>query len=72
MGERKKMKKRINWQKVVRSKTLWINLIALIALMAQLEFGFVIGPEEQASAIVMVNLLLRVVTKEGLFEDEDE
>lgn len=65
------MNKRINWQKVVRSKTLWMNTIAFIALIAQLEFGFLIGPGEQASAIVIINLLLRVVTKEGLFEDED-
>jgi len=61
--------KRIKWQKVVRSKTLWVNLIALIALIAQLEYGFVIAPEEQASAIAVINLALRALTKEGLFEE---
>lgn len=62
--------KEIKWEKVIRSKTLWVNLIVLIALIAQLEFGFVIAPGEQASAIVVVNLILRIVTKEGLFEEE--
>lgn len=65
-----KINKRIKWEKVIRSKTLWLNLTALIALIAQLEFGFVIAPEEQASAIVAINLILRIVTKEGLFEEE--
>jgi len=66
------MNKRIKWGKVVRSKTLWVNLIALGALIAQLEFGFVVAPEEQASAIVVINLLLRVITKEGLIEDKED
>ena len=65
------MKKRIKWGKVVRSKTLWVNLMALIALIAQLEYGFVIAPGEQASAIVVINLVLRVITNEGLIEDKE-
>ena len=64
------MKKRIKWGKVVRSKTLWVNLMALIAVIAQLEYGFVIAPGEQASAIVVINLVLRVITNEGLIEDK--
>lgn len=65
------MNKRIKWGKVVRSKTLWVNLMALIALIAQLEYGFVIAPGEQASAIVVINLVLRVITNEGLIEDKE-
>ena len=65
------MNKRIKWGKVVRSKTLWVNLMALIALIAQLEYGFVIPPGEQASAIVVINLVLRVITNEGLIEDKE-
>ncbi len=63
------MNKRIKWDKLVRSKMLWANMIALIALIAQLEFGFVIAPEEQISAIAVINMILRLVTHEGLIED---
>ena len=65
------MAKEIKWEKVIRSKTLWVNLIALVALVTQLEYGFVVAPGEQASAIVVINLILRIITKEGLFEDTE-
>ena len=48
------------------SKTFWINAIALIALLVQNSYGFVISPEEQGAIIVVINLILRAVTKEGL------
>lgn len=49
-----------------RSKTIWVNLIALIALIAQGMFGFVISVEEQAAIIIFINLILRAITNEGL------
>jgi len=49
-----------------KSKTVWINIIALMALIAQASTEFVIAPEEQAALIVIINLILRVITKEGL------
>lgn len=60
---------KVNWYKVVRSKTIWVNSIALIALIAQTATGFVIPAGQQASILVFVNLILRAVTKESLFED---
>jgi len=48
------------------SKTFWINAIAVAALIAQAKYGFIISPEEQAGVIVVINLLLRVITKKEL------
>ena len=48
------------------SKTLWINILALAALIIQGFSNFVIAPEEQAAVIVIINLILRAITKQGL------
>jgi hypothetical protein len=48
------------------SKTLWVNIVALAAMIIQANYGFVIAIEEQAAIIVIVNLVLRAITKEGL------
>ena len=49
------------------SKTLWVNAVAFAALLIQsLGTGFVIGVEEQAGIIVVLNILLRFVTKTGI------
>jgi len=48
------------------SKTLWVNFIALLALLIQAMSGFVVAPEEQAAIIVVINLILRAITKQGL------
>ena len=53
-------------KKWYRSKTLWVNIIAMGAMLAQSFYGFVIAPEEQAAIIVIINLVLRAITKEGL------
>ena len=50
----------------LKSKTLWVNAIAFVALLAQGFFGFVIGPELQAGLLVLVNVVLRCVTKTEL------
>lgn len=48
------------------SKTLWVNGLAFAALAVQNSVGFVISAEEQAGAIILINLVLRLVTKSGL------
>ena len=48
------------------SKTLWVNLIAVAAMLAQGRYGFVIGPESQGYLLGAANLLLRVVTRQPL------
>ena len=49
-----------------KSKTFWANLIALVALALQIEYGFVASIELQAVALGIVNLMLRKYTNEGL------
>ena len=48
------------------SKTLWINVIALSALLIQSQYGFVISPEEQLGIITVANLILRAITGKEL------
>ena len=49
-----------------RSRTLWLNIIAIIALVAQVQAGFVIDADEQLALLAMINLLMRAITKEPL------
>lgn len=44
------------------SKTLWLNLIAVIALIVQTQTGFVVNPETQAGLLAVINLVLRAIT----------
>lgn len=53
-------------KKWIRSKTLWINIIAIVAIILQAEYGFVVSPEIEVAALGAINLILRAVTKEGL------
>jgi len=48
------------------SKTVWVNALAIVAIIAQAEFGFVISPEANASALALLNLILRAITKEEI------
>jgi hypothetical protein len=48
------------------SKTLWINIIAVMALLFQLKLGFLIAPEEQIAILAVINLIVRAITKEEL------
>jgi uncharacterized membrane protein len=44
------------------SKTFWVNIIALVALVAQGIFGFVVDAQAQAALLIVINLVLRAVT----------
>jgi len=65
-----------------RSKTVWVNVVALIAVLASFK-GVEIAPEEQAQIVAgilaVVNILLRFITDEPItiktskeVEEEDE
>lgn len=60
----------VNWHKVLFSKTLWTNALFMIALLLQNATEFIFAPEEQAAVLVIVNLILRAVTNEGLIVKE--
>ena len=48
------------------SKTLWVNVLAIAAIIAQGQFGYKISPETQVSILALVNLVLRAITKEAI------
>ena len=48
------------------SKTLWVNFIALLALLFQSQVGFEITVEESGALLAVVNLILRFFTKQSI------
>ena len=56
----------MNTKRWYTSKTLWANLLAIVALIAQGQFGYLLDAEAQAALLAVINLLLRIVTKKGL------
>ena len=55
----------------ITSKTMWVNFVAIVAIVAQGQFGFVIDPAAQAAMIVMINMVLRAITGEELSWNTD-
>lgn len=53
-------------KKWYESKTVWVNIIAASALLAQLKWGFAIDSEMQALALTVVNVILRKLTKDPI------
>ena len=49
---------------ILTSKTFWGNLIALVALGLQVQFGWVVTVEYQAGALTVINVALRFITKQ--------
>ena len=46
----------------LQSRTVWLNVIGLIALYVQSQFGYVITPEAQSAVLLLLNLILRFDT----------
>lgn len=53
-------------KKWIKSRTLWVNIIAIATIVLQAEYGFIISPELELAALGIINLILRSITKEGL------
>lgn len=51
---------------IFNSKTFWVNIIALVGMLVQQFTGseMLVNVETQASALAVVNVLLRTITKE--------
>ena len=45
------------------SKTFWVNILAIVALIIQTYTGFVFSLEAQVSVLGVLNILLRTITK---------
>lgn len=48
------------------SKMLWVNAIAIIAIIAQGQFGFLIDPMAQVAILGVINIVLRAITGEDI------
>ena len=53
-------------KKIHQSKTVIVNIIALIAIIVQAQTGAVISIETQAAIVTVVNIALRLITKEPI------
>jgi len=62
MSEVKEQKQKEWW----KSKTIWVNIIAIAALIVQSQFGYVLQPEEQIMILTMINIVLRAITNAEL------
>jgi hypothetical protein len=49
-----------------QSKTVWVNILALITLIVQIYTKFIISPSEQIAILTVINLILRSITGSGL------
>ena len=48
------------------SKTLWVNIIAIGAVALSSFGGIIVTPEESVALLAVVNLVVRIFTKEEL------
>jgi hypothetical protein len=53
-------------KKLHQSKTIVVNVIALVAIIVQMQTGFVVSINEQAAILTIINIVLRLVTKEAI------
>ena len=49
-----------------KSKTLWMNLIATVGIIIRAEFGLTLTPEAELFILVVINGILRCITKEEI------
>jgi hypothetical protein len=48
------------------SKTIWLNLMALIATILQLKYGLILDATTQGVILSGLNIILRAITKEPI------
>lgn len=53
-------------KKWYESKMLWTNILAAVALAAQIKYGFVIDMEYQSLGLAFINVVLRSITKDAI------
>jgi uncharacterized membrane protein len=51
---------------LLKSKTFWVNIVAIAVMLIQAKYGFVIDAEAQLALLAVINLVLRAVTKEEI------
>lgn len=53
-------------KKWYQSKILWVNLLVIMAVMTERIYGFNLTGEDQLGILAVVNLILRLITNQGL------
>ena len=53
-------------KKFWESKTFWVNVLALVGIVVQSQTGSEISPVIQGTILTIVNVVLRLVTKEPI------
>lgn len=54
-----------------KSKTLWLNFVALLAAILQAKYGLVLDPATQGMILATMNLILRAITKDPIGLEQD-
>ena len=55
-----------SFKTIYRSKTFWVNLIAMVCFLIQHKYGYVIDEAMQMQILTVVNILLRTISSEGV------
>jgi hypothetical protein len=49
-----------------KSKTLWVNIIAIAEIIIRAELGLTLTPEAELAILAGINIALRIITKEEI------
>jgi hypothetical protein len=55
-----------SFKSIWKSKTFYVNIIAIIAFGIQHRYGYVIDEATQIQVLSVINILLRTITSEGV------
>ena len=55
-----------SFKSLYKSKTFWVNLIAMISFLIQHKYGYVVDEAMQMQVLTVVNILLRTISSEGV------
>jgi hypothetical protein len=49
-----------------KSRTLWVNVIAIANIILRAKLGLTLTPEAEVGILVIINFVLRYITKEKI------
>jgi|LakMenE01Jun11ns_1017448.scaffolds.fasta_scaffold5962342_1 hypothetical protein len=55
-----------SFKSIWKSKTFYVNLIAMISFLIQHKYGYVVDEAMQMQVLTVVNILLRTISSEGV------
>ena len=51
---------------ILKSKTIWVNLVAVAATWLLKDYNIAVSAEEQVTILVFINLILRKITNSAV------